>query len=171
MLLKDIRNAWVTYMNTQVQTTCTTIPAGSVINVGENFMVNFVVRNMVTPTSDAMQLKNVVYWIQITDATKAKLLKPPVAMGVARSGTSPSSPAIPDTAFPVSEYYLHPVAGMDQKVLQPGEEDTLNNLPAKAITKGNTTIHLRVYADPDLAWLFPAMEDTPAVSRPLAILE
>lgn len=170
ILLKDIRTEFQKHLNTQVSTSLNFRPgSGAVINVGENFYIDFRATNSMAV--DSVQIKNVVYHIRVVNPAISKLLKPSPALGIARSGASPTSPTISDLAFPVAEYYLHPPAGADPKTLAPGEMDTISNLPAKALAMGSTTVYSHVYGDPDMDWLFPRMEDSPYTSKTLTVAE
>lgn len=172
ILLRDIRIAFQQHLNTQVTTTLTFRAAsGTTINVGESFLVDF--RAMNSVAVDSVQLKNVVYHLRVMNPAIAKFTKPSAAQGIGRVGSSPTAATITDAAFAagVAEYFLHPPAGSDPKTLAPGETDTIVGLPAKALAVGSASVQANVYGDPDLAWLLPAMEDSPIASKTLTVLE
>lgn len=70
----------------------------------------------------------------------------------------------------VAEYFLHPPTGSDPKTLAPGETDTVI-VPAKALAAGTTTVARQVFADPDLDWLFPKVEDSALGTNNLTVAE
>lgn len=170
ILLKDVRAELQHHLNSQVSTSASfRAGTGSVINAGESVLVDVTATN--SAAVDSVQLINVVYHLRIGSPAVARLSKPSPAQGVARSGPKPGDAAILDLAFPVAEYYLHPPAGTDPKVLTPGETDTIFGLPAKALAAGSTSVYVNVLADLDLQWLFPKMEDSPTVSKTLTVAE
>jgi hypothetical protein len=170
VLLREIRSEFQQHLDTQVATSAAFRPAaGASINVGETFLVDVTARN--SSAVDSIQLKNVVFHVKVLDPAIAKLAKPTSTQGIARAGAAPSSAQISDLAFPVAEYFLHPPTNADAKTLAPGETDTISGLPAKALAVGTARVNVNLFADPDLQWLFPVGEDTPAIQKTLTVLE
>ena len=153
--LQEIRTAVLTYLDTKVSCSISTITAAVpvAISPNEDFKFDVTATNAVT-AAGGVRLKNVCY--VITASNNVKLVVPPASVGKAISIPIPPF-GLSINLNPgqeVSGYILTPAAA-DPKILNPGETDTIKNLPGKAKSLGGFSICAHIQAEVDLSYLFP----------------
>jgi hypothetical protein len=172
--LTDLPIAVKNYLDTKVTISVDIRPkTGTVINVDEDFSFDISAQNAGFPSGIA--LKNVAYFIQVTDPTRAKLYVPDKPGATAKSIPHPpmlaSTPLTPGTLVDgmcitstAREGYTVMWAKSDlQNYLAVGDKDTIKDLAGRALATGSFAIKCWITADVDLDFLFPAGE--PSVTR------
>lgn len=172
--LTDLPMAVKHYLDTKVTISVNIRPkTGAVINVDDDFSFDISAQNADLPNGIA--LKNVAYFIQVTDPTKAKLYVPDRPGVTARSIPHPpmkfSTPLTPGTLVDgmcitstAQEGYTVMWVKPDlQNYLAVGDKDTIKDLSGKALATGGFAIKCWITADVDLDFLFPA--GAPSVTR------
>jgi hypothetical protein len=164
--LTDLPVAVKNYLDTKVTINVDIRPkTGTVINVDEDFSFDISAQNAGSPNGIA--LKNVAYFIQVTDPTKAKLYVPDRPGVTARSiphlpmristpltpGTLVDGMCISSTAQ--EGYTVMWVKPDIQNYLAVGDKDTIKDLSGKALATGAFAIKCWITADIDLDYLFP----------------
>lgn len=168
--LQEIRTAVVSYVDTKVTVSISTLtPAtGTTINPNEEFSFILTAKNA-DSASGGITLKDIIWRVWVQSDTVGKLIVPAPPM-VARSGLSTSSPAL-IAGSQVKEMYLSPPTDAAGNYLQVGDTDTisLRGKAGSAPAGGSTNIQFKIYADVNMDWLFPKDQDSATVLRTLNV--
>lgn len=154
--LQEIRTAVQTYLDTKVSCSIANLTADvpDAISPNEGFKFSVTATNADAATG-GIRLKNVRYVVSVSN--NVKLIVPPTSVG--KATTIPIPPLgitmVLNPGQEVSGYMLTPAAA-DPTVLDPGETDTIKDLPGKAKSLGGFSICAHVVAEVDLSYLFPS---------------
>lgn len=179
--LQEIRSAVQNYLDTKVTVSIsekTPPQEGGQIGKNEEFCFAVTVTNA-NLALGGIPLKNVRYFLEAANPTVAKLIVPPAAVAVARLTKDASGfPIVPGTQ--VDYMWLFPVG--ERSYLEAGEMDTIGTtnfansatqgLKGKSQTPPNGStceIKFKIFAEPDLDYLFPKNEDSATASRKILV--
>ena len=167
--LQEIRTAVISYVDTKVTVSVSTIApvTGASIGPNEEFSFTLTAKNA-DSASGGIALKDIIWRVWVQDDAVGKLIVPASPM-VARSGLSSSSGTLTVGTL-VKEMYLFPPNSLGN-YLHVGDTDTINlRGKAGAAPEGGTTeIKFKISADVDLAWLFPKDQDSSTCARVLIV--
>lgn len=169
--LQELRSALVAYVDSKVTVTISALVPSSGASIGPNeeFTFSISARNA-DAASGGIALKDVVWRAWVQNDAVAKLIVPPVPM-VARSGPTASSPVL-TAGSQVREMYLFPGSDFAGNYLSVGDTDSIS-LRGKAGSSGSggsTNVQFKIYADPDMDWLFPKDQDSSTTTRALNVI-
>jgi hypothetical protein len=167
--LQEIRTAVISYVDTKVTVSVSTIApvTGASIGPNEEFSFTLTAKNA-DSASGGIALKDIIWRVWVQNDVVGKLIVPAAPM-VARSGLSSSSAALtPGTQ--VREMYLFPPTASGN-YLHVGDTDTLSlkGKAGAAPAGGITNIQFKIYADVDMDWLFPKDQDSSTYTRELKV--
>jgi hypothetical protein len=165
--LQEIRSAVIDYVTLKVTLfmSISISSGGTTINPNEDFSIDLTAQNA-GPASGGIPLKDIIWNIGVQNDAVGKLVVPPVALpplfppstthGVARSGLSTTSQALP-AGSQVKEMFFFPPTGSAGNRLEVGQSATIR-IRGKAGSSpagGNSNIQFKIFADIDMDWLFP----------------
>jgi len=172
-----IRKTIISYVDSKVTVTISALrPAsGDRINPNEDFTFTLTDKNA-DASSGGVPLRNIIWHVWVENDTVGKLYVPSSRTAVARSGLSETSQKLTSGNL-VREMYLFPVSLLPSRIdqrnyLGVGDTDSIS-LKGKAGANpdgGNSNIKFRIYADIDLDWLFPKVQDSAIATRILAVI-
>lgn len=160
--LNDLRSAVISYVDTSVTTSISTLVADTpnAISPNEGFSFSVTATNTGAPTG--IPLVKVVYHLSISPGSVCKLQVPLVP--IARASNDPSAAPLLGGTF-VTEMYLFP----DNDTLAVGDSDTISGLRGKALALGQATISFDVHAEADLNYVFPTTTTDPDSTRLVSV--
>jgi hypothetical protein len=169
VLLKDIRQAVRSYLDSRVTCSISTVipDVPNALSPNEGFTFSITAKNAGNADPDSARLKNIGYHVWIVETAKAKLIVPPATKGTAYQASNSIvvlPPIVNGKPNEVSSYYLVPPEG-DFKFLDVDETDTIEGLRGIAKQLGTFTIKFDIHADPDMDWLFPKNENSGEATR------
>lgn len=167
--LRDIRTNVRQYLDDKVTVTATiTALVGEVISPNENFKIQITARNS-PAAAGGIALMNVRWYIRSSNGSIARLIVPPVSIGVARTGYHETSRVLPPGDEVTSMYIFPPNSWANY--LSVGDTDNLGDpgnkgIEGKALAGGVSNISTRIYADIDMDYLFPTKNRSSDTATP-----
>jgi hypothetical protein len=176
--LQEIRTAVINYVDMKVTVSISALtPAsgsGTTINPNEEFSFTLTAKNA-DAASGGIPLKNIIWYVWVENDVVGKLIVPAGLM-VARNGPSINYTKLTAGSL-VKEMYLFPTSlflppADPANYLGVGDTDAVNLKGKAGATPagGDSKIQFKIYADVDMDWLFPQIQDTSTVTKILNVV-